>query len=174
MNEEQLKQMVNSPMFQNMMGDEADNIKGMIDKDPSMIKQLSGFWKQLDEMASSDKKGYEEFIQKQKKEFEVEQEKKQKELEKLRIITSKPLCSLKIRVSKIVVQKKDTNVSETIKLFDFNKNAEISKSFIENEDQSDKPLDQPKIYLNIVHHDKVLPPLKQNREFADPKNDKEW
>jgi len=95
-------------------------------------------------------------------------------MEKLRIIQSKPLCSLKIRVAKIIVQKKNQNVSDTVKLFDFDKNAEISQSVLENEDQSDKPLDQPKIYLNIVHHDKVLPPLKQNREFADPKNDKEW
>ena len=43
-----------------------------------------------------------------------------------------------------------------------------------SEDQTDKPLDQPKIYLNILSHDKVVPPLKENKEYADKKNDKEW
>ena len=64
-------------------------------------------------------------------------------------------------------------MADTIKLFDFDKNAEISKSFLENEDDG-KPLDQPKIYLNICYHDKVLPPLKKDRTVASATDDKEW
>ncbi len=51
------------------MGDEADNIEKMI-QDPAMANQLTGFWKQLDEMATSDRKGYDDFIKKQSKEYE--------------------------------------------------------------------------------------------------------
>jgi len=64
-------------------------------------------------------------------------------------------------------------VQDTIKLFDFDKNAEISKSFLDNDDDG-KPLDQPKIYVNILYHDKVLPPLKKDRTIANKQDDKEW
>lgn len=35
-------------------------------------------------------------------------------------------------------------------------------------------LDQPKLYLNVIYHDKVIPPVKANKEPADPENDNEW
>jgi len=50
----------------------------------------------------------------------------------------------------------------------------MAESMLENKDQEDKPLDQPKIYLNILYHDDVVPPLKGDKTEADPKNDKEW
>lgn len=81
------------------------------------------------------------------------------------------MCVLKILVSKVIVQKKEKNLSESIKLFDFDQNAELNMNMLDTEDQSDKPLDQPKIYLNILSHEKVLPPLKKDRKYADPKND---
>ena len=64
-------------------------------------------------------------------------------------------------------------MQDTIKLFDFDKNAELNKSFLDSEDDG-KPLDQPKIYLNILYHDKVLPPLKKDKTMADKLDDKEW
>lgn len=69
-------------MFQKMMGDEAENIGEMLDKDPKMINQMTGMWKQLDEMHSSDKKGYDEFINKQSAEWEEMEKKKKAEREK--------------------------------------------------------------------------------------------
>lgn len=45
---------------------------------------------------------------------------------------------------------------------------------LENEDASDTALAQPKIYLNILYHNKVISPLRKDREFADPKDDKTW
>jgi hypothetical protein len=51
------------------------------------------------------------------------------------------LCAFKIRVSKVWNIKKDANVQDTIKLFDFEKNSEIKKSFLENEEDEEKPLD---------------------------------
>ena len=66
-----IKNMVKSPMFKEMMGDQAEDIEKMME-DPSMVNKMTGFWKHLDEMATSDEKGYTEFIDKQKKEFEEE------------------------------------------------------------------------------------------------------
>lgn len=75
-----------------------------------------------------------------------------------------------MRPAKIVTKEK--NLSETIKLFDFEK-SEIERNFVNTDDQG-QPLDQPKLYLNMLYHDKVLPPMKRDRSPADPKNDKEW
>jgi hypothetical protein len=155
-----------------MIGDQAENIEKMMD-DPKMLNQMTGFWKQLDEMASSDQKGYEEFIKKQKEEFESEQKRINEEKEKKRIIQSSQICCIKVLCSKIIVQNKDKNLSDTIKLFDFEKDQEFKKSFLENEDSA-KPLEQPKLYLNILFHEKVIGPLNQDRDYADPKNDAEW
>jgi hypothetical protein len=58
-------------MFKEMMGDQAESIDKMME-DPKMVNQMSGFWKQLDEMHSSDEKGYREFVEKQKVEFDKE------------------------------------------------------------------------------------------------------
>ena len=69
MTPEQLKTLVKSPMFRDAMGDEADNVEKMCE-DPEMMKQMTGFWKQLDDMHSTDKKGYDEFIKKQREDFE--------------------------------------------------------------------------------------------------------
>ena len=35
-------------------------------------------------------------------------------------------------------------------------------------------MDGPKLYLNVVHHERVLPPLNKDKEFADPSNDSTW
>lgn len=40
--------------------------------------------------------------------------------------------------------------------------------------EKNDPLDQPILYLNVVYHDKVLPPLNKGRDIADQKNDREW
>jgi hypothetical protein len=94
---------VKSPMFKNMMGDQAEDIEKMME-DPAMVNQMAGFWKHLDEMQSSDEKGYKEFIEKQKKEFEQENEKIKKEKEKKRLIQPNLLCCIKILPAKIIVK----------------------------------------------------------------------
>jgi hypothetical protein len=47
-----------------MLGDDAEAIAGQVDKDPKMLQQLLGFWKQLDNMADTDKTSYDEFVKK--------------------------------------------------------------------------------------------------------------
>ena len=78
----------------------------------------------------------------------------------------------------MIEQKQEKNLSDTIKLFDFDRSTEINKSFLANDDNA-KPLDQPKLYLNVVYHDKVLAPLKPskdigNPQLADPTDDSTW
>jgi hypothetical protein len=59
-----------------------------------------------------------------------------------------------------------------IKVHDFH-SSQIKESFIDNDEKAD-PLEEPKIYLNVVYHDNVLPPLDQGRDIADPNNDRIW
>jgi hypothetical protein len=73
-------------MFKSMLGDDAESIAAQVDKDPKMLQQLLGFWKQLDNMADTDKKSYDEFVKKNRAEYEEEQKKINAEKEKKRII----------------------------------------------------------------------------------------
>ena len=65
-----------------------------------------------------------------------------------------------------------TQKKDEIKLFDFG-SSEIKESFVNNPDQGD-PLESHKLYLNIVSHERMLPPLSKERDFANPKDDKTW
>ena len=49
----------------------------------------------------------------------------------------------------------------------------IKESFVHNKETGD-PLESPKLYINVVYADKVLPPLTPKKDFADPKNDTTW
>ena len=60
-----------------------------------------------------------------------------------------------------------------IKLFDFN-DSQIKESFVGNDEKADPLENGPKLYLNVVYHDNVLPPLNDKRDLADPKNDRSW
>jgi hypothetical protein len=76
-----------------------------------------------------------------------------------------------VRPAKLIDAKK-TEKKDEIKLFDFG-SKEIEESFVSNKETSD-PLESHKLYLNIVYHDRIIPPLNKDREFADPKNEKTW
>lgn len=60
-----------------------------------------------------------------------------------------------------------------VKLFDFAEKDMIKESFLHNKEASD-PLDSPKLYVNVVYADKVLPPLNKNKDIADLKDDSTW
>ena len=85
---------------------------------------MTGFWKQLDDMHCTDKKGYDEFIKNQREDFEKGQKKERERREKERIITGTSLCSFRILVARII--NKEKSVTDSIKLFDFNANAEMN------------------------------------------------
>ena len=71
-----------------------------------------------------------------------------------------------------IIDPKKVEKKDEIKLFDFG-SQEIKESFGSNPDGGE-PLDSHKFYVNIVHNERILPPLNQNRDVADPKNDKTW
>jgi len=87
-------------------------------------------------------------------------------------ITSNAYFSFSIRPAKLVDQQKKPDKKDDIKLFDFG-SQEIKESFVSNPDVGE-PLDSHKIYLNIVYHDKIIPPLNKDRDFSDPKDEKTW
>ena len=100
-----IAQLTKSPMFRDMMGDQAEEIEKQM-QDPKMAQKMSGFWKQLNNMSATDPKGYDEFIKKQKSEFEADDKKRKEEMEKKRIIQSEMVCCIKILVAKILEPKK--------------------------------------------------------------------
>jgi hypothetical protein len=63
--------------------------------------------------------------------------------------------------------------NQEVKLFDFAEKDMIKESFLHNKDSSE-PLDSPKLYVNVVYADKVLPPLDKNKNPANPKDDTTW
>jgi len=66
---------------------------------------------------------------------------------------------------------KNKGAVDGVKLFE---QAEtIKESWTDNKDAGEA-LESPKIYLNVVHSDRVLPPLTQKRDIADSKNDRTW
>lgn len=79
-------------------------------------------------------------------------------------------------VAKKLEHKKQENLQDSIKLFDFDQNAEINRNMLmdDGSEQGGKPLDQPKIYMNLLYHDKVVPPLNKERKPAHSTDDKEW
>jgi len=60
---DKMKSMMKNPMLRNMMGDNMDEVEKLLDDDQT-VKQMQGFWKQLDDMSLSDKSGYDDFIKK--------------------------------------------------------------------------------------------------------------
>lgn len=74
------------------------------------------------------------------------------------------------------VDKKDQQSAKQdigIKLFDSYDDSQIKESFLDNDEKQD-PLEEPKLFLNIVHCEQVLQPLNIKQDLADIKNDRDW
>jgi len=110
-------------------------------------------------------------------EMKQEAQKEKKEEEKAQTIQSEAAFAIRALIAKKVeggAGKKKKDVNDTgIKLFDFS-DSQIKESFIDNDEKADPLENGPKLYLNVVFHDNVLPPLDQGRDIADPKNDRSW
>lgn len=87
-------------------------------------------------------------------------------------IQSEPYFAFVVRPAKII-EETDTQSADKIKLFDFGEADQIKESFANNVEK-DEPLEGPKLYCNIVHHERVLPPLNKDKKPADPNNDRDW
>lgn len=149
----------------------------MTSGDPEMKKQMEGYWKMLDEMATGDPEEYKKYVGKQMQEMHQYDAEETKKEEDKYSITSTPYFAFCVRPAKILEQSKstppETKNDGGIKLFDFGQTEEIKESFQANR-ETEEPLDGPKLYLNIVHHERVLPPLDAQKNLADPTNDLGW
>ena len=130
--------------------------------DPEMKKHMEGYWKMLDQMAEGSPEEYKKYVDKQMGEMHQYDAKETKREEEKWTITSEPYFAFCVRPAKILEQSKSAPPQGRndggIKLFDFGQTEEIKESFAANR-ETDEPLDGPKLYLNLVHHERVLPPL---------------
>ena len=153
-------------------------LQNILNSNPDAMKQMEGFWKYLDNMADSSPDEYQKFIDEQMKDMKEEVKKEKDQEEKTQTIQSEPGFCIKMLIARKVEEKdkgkgKDKKGVGVLNIFDVNAGEEIKESFLENDEKKD-PLEEPKIYLNIVHNEQVLPPLNKARDLADPKNDRDW
>lgn len=133
-----------------------------VQKDPALFKQMEGMWKMMDEMHQNDPEGYKKYVDSNMAEMkEHHQAEKQQERKKAEITSTAYFC-FSIRPYKLVTeQPKEWKKEDEIKLFDFVE-SDLKESFTDNPDKA-APLDTHKLYLNLVSHDSVLPPLRQDK-----------
>ena len=140
--------------------------------DPELKKQMDGMWKMMDDMQQNDPNEYKKFVDGNMKEMREHTEAEQKQKDKENTITGNPYFCFSIRPAKILPKKEKKEEKDEVKLFDFG-TTEIKESFTENADHL-PALEHLKIYLNIIGHDNILPPLTQSKEYADEKDDTKW
>ena len=137
---------------------------------------MEGYWKMLDNMAGSNPEEYKKFIDKNMEEMKQHDQEETKREELQWSIQSTPYFSFYVKPAQILTHDKTkapNKRDDDIKLFDFAGGEEIKESFERNTERTE-PLEGPKLYLNVVYHDRVLPPLNEQRNLADPINDATW
>ena len=127
----------------------------------------------LDGMSQDSPEEYKKFIDGQMKEMRDYEENERKQEEDKYSIRSEAYFAFCMKPAKIHTSKPGAKQEADIKLFDFGDDEQMKESFSANKDVSE-PLDGPKLYLNIVHHERVLPPLTKDKDFANPDDDKDW
>jgi hypothetical protein len=155
--------------------------------DNQIKTQMNNLWGYLDELAEKNPEEYKKFLAQQfKRGFEQKEEEKkiqsQEESDKLYQVT--PFLCLRYKVLTILEdqftsKKKDDS---DIKIFDVENKNEISEipkilfsfEFL-NEAYTKKIMQEPKIYLNIVHSSEFSPPTDDNgHPLKNPADDSKW
>ncbi len=149
--------------------------------DTQAKSQMENFWKYLDDLAVENPEEYKKFISEQmKKGFNSKIDEK-KEEEKQLNLKSKTFICLRFKVSKLI--KETTNQKDDIKIFENQTNnsdlmaiPKILFSFEwQSESFSNKILEEPKVYLNIIHSNDFIGPLDDNNKpVKNTEDDKEW
>jgi len=145
--------------------------------------QMENFWKYLDDLATEKPEEYKKFISEQmKKGFDNKIEDKKEETKQI-ILKPKLFICLRFKISKIL-KEKCSDKENDIKIYDTSKNTNydilaIPKILFSFEWQSEafstKILEEPKVYLNIIHSEEFIGPLDDyNKPLKNPENDKEW
>ena len=111
----------------------------------------------LDNMSNNNPDEYKKFVESQMGDMKQAKEEEEKLEQKKNTITSTAYFNFSVRPATLVVPSKKIEKKDEVKLFDFG-SAEIKESFVDNPDQG-SALESHKIYLNIVYHERILPPL---------------
>lgn len=155
--------------------------------------QMENFWKYLDDMSQENPEEYKKFISEQMKKGinQKAEEEKTEETQKQQEILLKPktfLC-LRFKLSKILKEKQAEKKNNEIKIFDSESNLNSSNNSSEllaipkilfsfewqSEAFSPKILEEPKVYLSIIHSEGFTGPLDENNQpLKNPENDKDW
>jgi hypothetical protein len=144
--------------------------------------QMNNFWNYLDELSEKNPEEYKKFISNQMKNgFENMKNEKAEENQELKTdkeLNVTPFLSLRLKVLNLI-NKPNNNQGENIKIFE-NKDdnmTEIPKVLFSFEFQSNafsnKILEEPKVYLNIVHSANFSPPVDEN-SMPQLTDDNKW
>lgn len=145
--------------------------------------QMENFWKYLDDLSQENPEEYKKFISEQmKKGLNKKIEEKKDEIQEI-LLKPKVFLCLRFKISKIL-KDKNPEKNNDIQIFESQSNSDhdmlarpkILFSFEwQSEAFSPKILQDPKVYLNIIHSEEFLGPLDDNnRPVKNPENDKEW
>lgn len=130
----------------------------------------------MDEMHTNNPDEYKKFVAGNMKEMNEHHVEEKKEEDSKSTINSYAYFTFSVRPCKLknkADKKAETKeMKDEIKIFDFVDN-DMKESFAENPDKL-PPLDTHKLYLNIVYHEAVLPPLNDDKTYADEKDDATW
>lgn len=145
--------------------------------------QMENFWKYLDDLSTQNPEEYKKFISEQmKKGLNQKMEEKKDETKEI-LLKPKTFISLRFKISKIM-KEKTVEKDNDIKIFDSQSDLnsdilaipKILFSFEwQSEAFSEKIMEEPKVYLNIIHSEDFLGPLDDNNKpLKNPAEDKEW
>ena len=140
--------------------------------------QIENFWKYLDDLSSENPEDYKKFISEQIKKG-VNQKFEEKEEEKTIIIKPKTFLTLRFKISTILKniqrKEKDIKISDSFNE-DINAVTKILFSFEwQSESFSNKILEEPKVYLNIIYCEEFTPPLDDdNKILKNPEDENKW
>ena len=145
--------------------------------------QMGNFWKYLDDMSTENPEEYKKFISEQMKKGLNQKIEDKKDETKEIFLKSKTFLCLRFKISKIL-KEKNAEKEKDIKIFDTQTNSHsdmlaIPKILFSFEWQSEafgpKIIEEPKVYLNIIHSEEFLGPLDDNNKpLQNPENDKDW
>jgi hypothetical protein len=155
--------------------------------DNQIKTQINNLWSYLDELAEKNPEEYKKFLSQQfQRGFEQKKEDKinqtLQDSEKTYQVT--PFLSLRYKILSIIQDQTTSRKKEDldIKLFDAENKNEISEipkilfSFeFQSEAYSKRIIQEPKIYLNIVHSSEFSPPTDDNgNPLKNPADDSKW
>ena len=136
--------------------------------------QINNFWSYLDDLAENNPEEYQKFISEQLKKGVKDNTDSTKSL--IRSLICQPYISLRYKLIKI---KDRNNTLKELQIFDKQSIQEIPNVIFSyqfnSQAFSQKIIEEPKIYLNIIHSTEFELPTDENyNKLKNPEDDKSW